>query len=611
MSASSVVLRSLKWTAVVLAAVLVCALGLVAAVNAGLGQSLLLRLVVLRVNRPVQVTGPIQAHLFSLHPGIVAEGITIDNPPWTPAGRAAQIGRLSLVLNLPWFGHPADIAKLEVQDVSLQLIRDPQGRANWQLNDPARPRPHRNSPIIRNLIVSKAHVTLADARRHLQFDGELSIPDSGVTNGAQPLRIQGSGQLNGRPVSFEIDADPLTSARHEAPYHFSFVESSSGTRIVGQGVLPQPFNYKIVEATFQAAGPDLKDLYFLTGVHLVDTGSYRLAGQVARRGTHTVYSDLHVLSGQSDMDGSVSIESASGRPQLGIDLHSRLLHVSDLGAGAAGRATGPKSPLLFSDVPLGPTILHGRDVKVMFRAGELDAGHLPLRNVLVAASLDHEVLEVSSLSADVLGGKAHGKISFDATRDTPSVKLDLRVSDLQLGQLPYKGAGPPPVEGRMQARILISGAGHSAHQIAAGANGTVNVQIPYGQVRESFAELTGIDLRGLGLLLTRNKREVPLRCAFAAFKAQNGTLTTQSLIVDTDPVLITGEGQLHLDSESLDLQIRGQPKRLRFFRLRAPLLIGGTLAHPSIKVRESHSTLEVIDRGKGQDKDCESLLAGH
>ncbi len=137
----------------------------------------------------------------------------------------------------------------------------------------------------------------------------------------------------------------------------------------------------------------------------------------------------------------------------------------------------------------------------------------------------------------------------------------------------------------------------------------MRVQVSQGAVRESLAELTGIDLRGLGLLLTRNKRDTPLRCAIGSFKAHAGTLTTQELILDTDPILITGEGDLHFDSETLDLEIRGRPKSLRLFRLRAPILIQGSLAHPSIKIKASQSTLVVVDPGKAQDADCAALLA--
>ena len=132
--------------------------------------------------------------------------------------------------------------------------------------------------------------------------------------------------------------------------------------------------------------------------------------------------------------------------------------------------------------------------------------------------------------------------------------------------------------------------------------------LPQGAVRDSLAEMTGVDLRGLGLMLTKSTREANIRCGVAAFKAHDGTLTAQRIILDTDPVLIVGEGQVHLDSEALDLLFRGHPKELRLFRLRAPVLLRGTLSHPAFNVGSQH-VLQVIDPGHTKDADCGALLA--
>jgi AsmA family protein len=116
-------------------------------------------------------------------------------------------------------------------------------------------------------------------------------------------------------------------------------------------------------------------------------------------------------------------------------------------------------------------------------------------------------------------------------------------------------------------------------------------------------------LRGLGLLLTKNKDETPVRCAVALFQARKGTLTAQTLVIDTDPVLITGGGTITLDTEALDLQIQGHPKHVRLFRLKAPVAIQGTLRHPSIGVDKEDRKFQLVDPGHGKDVDCTTLLA--
>jgi hypothetical protein len=93
------------------------------------------------------------------------------------------------------------------------------------------------------------------------------------------------------------------------------------------------------------------------------------------------------------------------------------------------------------------------------------------------------------------------------------------------------------------------------------------------------------------------------------FTAHDGTLTAHSLVVDTEPVLITGEGQIHLDTEALDGVVRGQPKSLRLFRLRSPIRVQGTLTHPMIDIQKGSSDLVIVDPGHAKDADCAALIA--
>lgn len=609
MNGSLVMRRGLAWTIAVLTILIVVPAGLVAAIDTGHCRGLLIRYFASRMGRPIQVNGAFQAHLFTLKPRVIAERVVIGNPPWMPSGITAEVGKLSVVLKLPGLGHPSGIVGLDMQAATFYLARDSSGRANWQLTDPTKSSVDENLPIVRSLSMSNAHVLLEDALRHLRFDGTISAEDLSEPGAVQPLRIEGTGQLNGKTVGFAVTADPLAAASHKIPYHFIFTERSSGSRLDGQGFLPRPFDFEILDATFGAAGPDLKDLYFLIGVSLIDTGSYHLAGKLSRQGTNTKLSDLIATFGQSDVHGTVSMESWGERTKLDLNLNSQTLRLSDFGLRAAGRTSEPESPLLLSDSTVSTDMVRRDDAVLHFRAHRVDVGRLPLHEVSAKATIDHGVLTVAPLLAEVLGGTVNVQLRLDASKAVPAADVDLKIADLQLGQIGHKGAGPPSIEGAMQARVTVTGAGSSVHQVAASANGTVWAKVSHGAIRDSFAELTGVDLRGLGLLLTKNKQEIPVRCAIANFKAYEGTLISQTLVVDTDPILITGEGQIHLDTEALDLTFRGHPKSLRLFRLRTPVLVRGTLAHPAIDIAESKSALVIVDAGRAKDADCAALLA--
>jgi AsmA family protein len=621
----SVIRRALLWIASGVTAAIVLIAVLSTALDAGYLRQPFIRFLAAHTGRKIQIGGVLETHFFSITPRVIAEQVTIGNPPWTPPGTTAEIEKIALIFQLPWIGRSFGIQRLEMHAATLHLMRDAAGHANWQRTDPDKG-PEDSLPIIRSLSMRSAHVVLDDARRHLRFDGMVTAEDEKGSAKLQPLRIEGTGALNGREAAFEITGDPLATADHQRAYHFTYSEHSSGSRLTGSGLLLRPFEFDSLDTTFEAAGADLKDIFFLTGVTLVDTGSYRFSGKLARRGTHSEFSDLVVTSGQSDVRGSVSIESAHGRPHFQAHITSQLLRLSDLGKRAAGREPAADADtLLLSNAMLSPKEVRRGDWVVHYRAREVDVGRVPLHQVSAKMTVDHGILVVAPLLADVLGGTLNVHLKTDARTDIPTSDVDLKLSDAQLEQF-YHKTGPPLVAGSLQARVSVAGQGRSVHEVAASANGTVTGVVTHGTIRSSLAELTGIDLRALGLILTNNKEQTGMRCVVASFLARDGTLNAQRLVADTDPVLITGEGQLHLDSESLDFALRGHPKSFRLFRLHAPLWVRGTIIHPTIGIQVRNkddqsetgeavgaatmplpAVLSFVDPGLAKDENCASL----
>ena len=145
-------------------------------------------------------------------------------------------------------------------------------------------------------------------------------------------------------------------------------------------------------------------------------------------------------------------------------------------------------------------------------------------------------------------------------------------------------------------------------------------------MRASLAELTGGNLRGVGLKLGKDEEETGVRCAVASFRAQQGKLIAQHMVIDTDPVLISGSGAIDLSSETLDLTLQGHPKKLRLARVRSPVYVRESLAHPSFSLDKGRvaaqttgaaalgialtpiaAVLALVDPGLAKDADCSAL----
>jgi uncharacterized protein involved in outer membrane biogenesis len=170
----------------------------------------------------------------------------------------------------------------------------------------------------------------------------------------------------------------------------------------------------------------------------------------------------------------------------------------------------------------------------------------------------------------------------------------------------------------------------SVHRAVSTASGDVVLSVPRGEIRQSVAELLGVNVvNGLGLILAGDESKTELRCAVADFRANDGTLRVRRFVVDTGVVLAVGTGRADLKNETLDIRLEGHPKRLRIGRVAAPITIRGKMADPAIGFEAGKAVAQlgiagalgallspfaavipVISTGSTKDVDCARLLAG-
>lgn len=594
--------RLVKSAAAVLLLAIVTVAGVLFAWNADLLRSSFIRFVSWQSGRPIDVRGALHLHLLTRSPRIEAEQVTIGNPPWTKPGITAEVAKITVTF-APLLSHQSGLSVLKIDTAQLHFMRDSAGRANWQRVDPDKS-PGGPLPMIRALELAHTHLTLTDERLHFVYDGDLSVvgPDS-----AQPLQIEGSGTLNQHAVTLRLKGDALPSAAPDKPYAFEFDERSSGTHFTAHGSLPRPFDLGLVDAEFDASGADLRDLYYLIGVSLPNTGTFHLQGRMVRRGDETLFDDLKVVSGQSDVQGRVLLDTQkSGRTLVHADLSSALLRLADVGLRAAGRDPHPDAPpKLFSDVQLITPVTRHVDATAKYSARRLLLSRVEVSDLSAPFTIERGLVKAPEVTGHFMGGTFVLHLDADANQTPARTRIEMTLTDLQLAQVPHK-AEPPPYEGSLLLHIHAQGRGDSLHALAAGADGNLSARVLQGTIRASLAE-AGVDLRGLGLTLTGSSREVPVHCAAADFEIHTGVMHPTRFFIDTDPVFISGEGRVLLDPETLDLKLHGEPKGLRILRLKAPVLVQGTLLQPKFSVDVADSGLRLVDRGTPHNADCAAL----
>jgi uncharacterized protein involved in outer membrane biogenesis len=387
-SAQTRPVRVLKWTAIVvgsLLVVLLIALALLDA-NADALRGPISRMASAHLGRAVHIDGHLQLHLLSWTPRVVVNQLRVANPDWVTvtesegkaAGRAkpgarssnearqaaneaaqarkrpdeptdmVRIGKLQVSLSilalfkgevlLPYFG---------IDDSDIDLVRDSKERANWDFgtHGPSKPSTKPTKlPVLGALHLGAGHFVVVDEVRKLHFSGTVAA-DQAANGGAQSLTFKGDGSINEQPFELTATGDPLITAESHKPYTVASDIRAGRTQVKSRITITKPFDMGSVVADLSASGDDLADLYYLSGLALPNTASYTVSGHLQRQGTSLKLTNFRGTLGNSDIHGTMSIETATARPVLNADLYTKVLDIKDLAPTLGSRAAKDPSSL--------------------------------------------------------------------------------------------------------------------------------------------------------------------------------------------------------------------------------------------------------------------------
>lgn len=599
-----------------------------------------------RLHREVAIDGDLKVHPWSWTPSATVERLRIGNPAWAGKGQMTQVAKVSTSIKLlPLLIGQVELPFLQIDRARVDLVRDKAGRANWDFSDGRKAAKPFKLPPIHRFVINDGQLHYADARRALTFDGTINAREK-LGDRSRGFELTGKGALNRQPFLMRVTGGPLLNIERDKPYPFDADISAGATHVTARGAIPKPFDLSQFQMDANARGPDLADLYGLTGVTLPNTPPYRLSGRLSRDGRVFRITGLGGKIGDSDIAGALSVENGGERPLLKAKLTTRSLDFDDLAAvfgGApavgAGETVSDTQKAIAADMAAEQRFLpdatlkvdriRAMDAQVDYRAAAIRDAPVPLRAGAVTINLKDGVLRAEPLDVSLAQGKLTGWVELDARLATPVTNLDLRLSNARLEQLLPIRNGEPPLTGAVVARLKLTGQGASVHRAAADSDGEMLVVVPNGEIRRAFAELLGINVtKGLGLLLSDNQDKTDIRCAVGHFQVRDGLMKANRIVFDTGPVLGVGEGTLNLDTEQMNFKIEGKPKKLRLVRLLAPITVKGPLRSPKVGIETGKAVaqggfaallasvatplaaiLPFIDPGLAKDAACGSLIS--
>jgi AsmA family protein len=643
-------LTFLRWTGIVIAALIVVVILVLAFMDWNLLKHPIERVASTKSGRTVTISGPLHVNVWSWKPSADVSGLVLGNPPWEAARPMVKVDKVHVEFKwLPLFVGRLILPRVEIDHPQVYLHRDAQGRANWTFeskkptNEKAAPPPR--LPVIRDFLIRDGNLQILDEILHLQVEGTVLAHEHGSKDDPKAFRVDGHGTLNKEPFKMQVLGGPLINLDPDHPYPFDLTIEAGKLQLASNGRFRKPFDFGQIDLRVKTSGTDLADFYYLTQLAMPNTPPFTLEAAVDRNENQFKITDIQGTVGGSDIRGELHVDMSRKRANVTGKVDSKQLRLRDLAASlgtqanenanlsnaAPGKKKAPPNPnaRLFPDSHLQIERVRAMDGDVQFEADSIEAGSLPLKHVAFHIKLDEGVLSLDPFEFQMPQGRLHGLVRIDARGKVPQTHLDVRLTNIQLAQL--KGKAPnatPPLDGLMQARAVLDGSGDSVHSMLADAKGELTAILPHGEIRSAFAELTGINVaKGLGLLLTGNENKADIRCGVAQFAVDDGVMKAQTLLFDTENVEISGKGDIRLGPEELALIIQGNPKKPRLGRLKTPIRIGGHLKAPSIGVDTGKTVaqgavaaalgalvtplaavLAFVDPGLAKDANCSQLI---
>jgi AsmA protein len=374
------------------------------------------------------------------------------------------------------------------------------------------------------------------------------------------------------------------------------------------------------------SGKSLDELYHIINVAFPATSPYTTSGRLVRDGGMVRYEKFTAKIGESDLAGTLEVDTEAKRTRMTGDITAKLLNFVDLGPLVGTDKPGQKSGVL-PDAPFDSSRWDSVDADVKIRAGTINRpDQLPLQHLNTRIVMKDKVLSLDPLDFGIAGGKIAGTVRLDGRQEPIKADLRMGVTDLKLGELFPTVEKAKASVGDVSGMIELSGSGDSVAKMLGSANGKIGVFVDGGEVSKFLMNAVAIDLWGLARTRIEGDDNVEIRCAVADFGVENGVAKANALVFDTGLVNVGGEGTISLKDERMDLKLNPDPKDKSVASLNSPLYIRGTFSQPKVGpdmkrlavkgagalalgvINPLLAVLPLLNRGDGKDSNCAALI---
>ncbi|WP_376743713.1 AsmA family protein [Ensifer canadensis] len=410
---------------------------------------------------------------------------------------------------------------------------------------------------------------------------------------AKPGRLSGSLAWRGKPAEVDLQlplgsllAGDLNSGG--IPLKLDMRMPGAALSLDGKAAIPNGYAGKLIFSTADVrgflgwlgqSGPDNIDLFAFNGDVSASPASVQFESA-----TLSVNGVEGTGSGSVQFTTPLKISSALKFAQL------------DFARLAGARSSAPQSKAQGADpapdAPLDFSSLRLIDASINVNADKLGYGNVFAGPVATTLTVADGVASLSLPESPFYGGHITASLRADGSGSEPSIALNASITGASAAPLLTDMAGFRHLEGALQAKLDITGAGSTTGTLKQSLQGSADVRFSDGAIR-------GIDIADaynnlVGLMSSGFKQNESQATGFtelsASFAVDSGVARTEDIKLIGPLVRMNGTGEANLADGQMKFRLDprvvasldGQGAEISTDGIGVPVLIEGPFARPRI-----------------------------
>ncbi len=539
---------------------------------------------------------------------VAADGVTVANPDGFAApDPLARIGRLTIVANvMDYIRHGTIVLPsivVDHPDIHATALAD--GTNNFTVKTvPAKPGAKPTPPPqLGDLQINDGTARVVDPKVKSDFTSTISTRQA-TASAPSAIVVDSRGTYAGQPVTSQFVGGALLSLRDaQHPYPIDLHLANGPTKASLVGTVQNPLNFAGARLKLSFSGPDMAQLFPLTGIPIPQTPPFAIAGNLDYQPPRIRFTNFEGRVGSSDLGGTIIDEPRRGaRPDVTMDLVSRRVDLADLGgfigtpAGHVNKTAGetPKqkqeaahakaSKNLFPDTPISLPKIRAADIHLRYTAEHIENKYTPFDKLRVKMDIVDGKIALEPLDFVVGNGDIVSAIELTPdAQDLVHANAEIRFRHIELARLmqathTFKGNGIISGEARLDTN------GNSLASMMGQGNGELKLLlVSAGDVSALLVDIAGLEFGNALLSALGVPNRAKIDCFDVDLPMRGGIVQMHDFLLDTEEARVTGTGSLNLRDQTMDVALTTRSKHFSVGSLPGPIDLSGPITSPSIR----------------------------